>query len=365
MKVVQQIGELAFDNPDGSLVATVTEDVLWACTTCYACQEVCPANIEHVGKILEMRRHLALMEGSFPGEEVKTAVDNIEVNGNPFGVAFGERGDWTKGVPVTILPQDGSIDILYFVGCYSSFDRRTQEIARSFVQICAAAGIKVGILGKQEKCCGDPVRKLGNEYLYQTLARENIRLLQSKGIRKIVTTCPHCFNTLTKDYRDLGLHLPVEHYTTFLHRLMVSGALKITPEAFDCTFHDSCYMARYNDVVDPPRQLLRAAGARINEMSKCRNETFCCGAGGGRILAEEKLGRRINSERVSMAVGTGAPMLVSNCPFCLAMLEDGIKTGDFEGKLQARDLVELIALRVNTSHAVHPQPAEAVGRRDS
>jgi Fe-S oxidoreductase/nitrate reductase gamma subunit len=365
MKVVKQIGELAFQNHDASLVAAITEDVLWACTTCYACQEVCPANIEHVVKIVEMRRHLALMEGSFPGDEVKNAVNNIEVNGNPFGIAFAERGDWAKDLAVNLPPGAGHVDILYFVGCYASFDKRSQEVARGFMQICAAAGIKVGILGKHEKCCGDPVRKLGNEYLYQTLARENIDLFTSNGVQKIVTTCPHCFNTLSKDYRDLGLRLPVEHYTTFLHRLVGSGSLKITTKEFDCTFHDSCYMARYNDVADEPRELLRTAGARITEMAKCKNETFCCGAGGGRILAEERIGRRINSERISMAAGTGAPMVVSNCPFCLTMFEDGIKTADLEGKLRARDLAELIAERVNRNTEAGQQLAEVTMRRDA
>jgi Fe-S oxidoreductase/nitrate reductase gamma subunit len=346
MRLVQQIGEVAFNRPDAELAPIITEDVLWACTTCRACQEICPANIEHVNKILEMRRNLSLMQGRFPGDEVKTAVDNTEVNGNPFGLAFAERADWAKDLPVALLEQDREVDVLYFAGCYGSFDQRNQKVARSFVELCAAAGIKVGILGKEEKCCGEPVRKLGNEYLYQTLAKENIELMKSYGVKKIVTTCPHCFNTLSRDYADLGFSVEVEHYTTFLNGLVASGVLKLAPKSFACTYHDSCYLARYKDIVEEPRHLLRAAGAKIIEMEKCKSEGFCCGAGGGRILAEERLGTRISAKRVAMAAETGAPLLVSNCPFCLTMFGDGIKSGDFESKLQARDLAELLAERV-------------------
>ncbi|MDR3580120.1 MAG: heterodisulfide reductase-related iron-sulfur binding cluster [Oryzomonas sp.] len=346
MKVVQQIGEVAFKNPQANLVETVTADVLWSCTTCRACQEICPADIEHVNKILEMRRNLVLMAGEFPGEEVMVAVNNIEVNGNPFGLAFASRSDWTKGLDVQLLADGGEVDILYFVGCYASFDKRNQEVARSFIKICNAAGVRVGILGKEEKCCGEPLRKLGNEYLYQMAAADNIEMIKGYGVKKIVTTCPHCFNTLGRDYRDLGLELTVEHYTTFLDRLIGHGMLPIEPQQFDYTYHDSCYIGRYRDITKEPRNVLHAAGGRINEMDRSGYESFCCGAGGGRILAEEKLGGRINVERVRMAWATGAPLLVSNCPFCLTMFEDGIKTSGAEGQLKVRDLAEIVAERL-------------------
>ncbi|MBC7963971.1 MAG: 4Fe-4S dicluster domain-containing protein [Steroidobacteraceae bacterium] len=348
MKIIQQIGELAVGNPSGNLIETVSQDALWACTTCRACQDICPANIEHVNKIIEMRRNLTLMEGAFPGDEVRTATSNIEVNGNPFGLAYASRADWADGLDVTLMESGAEVDLLYFVGCYASFDNRNRQVARSFIKICNAAGIKIGILGKGEKCCGEPVRKLGNEYLYQMVANENIELIKGYGVKRIVTTCPHCFNTLARDYQDLGLDVPVEHYSTFVNSLINDGRLKLVqdPEPFDFTYHDSCYLGRYMDIIDQPRGILAAAGGNITEMDQNGYDSFCCSAGGGRILAEEKLGSRINIARVKMAQETGAPLLVSNCPFCLTMFEDGIKTGGAEGQLQVRDLAEIVAERI-------------------
>jgi Fe-S oxidoreductase/nitrate reductase gamma subunit len=349
MIVVQQIGEVAFNRPDADLVDTVTRDVLWACTTCRACQEICPANIEQVNKILEMRRNLSLMRGEFPGDEVTAAMGHYEVNGNPFGLAYAARGEWSAGLDVTVLGEGGQADLLYFVGCFASFDRRNQAVARAFVRICSAAGIRVGILGKEETCCGEPPRKLGNEYLYQSQARANIEAMQRYGVTRVVTTCPHCFNTLARDYRDLGFQAQVEHYTTFLERLTGEGKLPLEPLPLDCSYHDSCYVGRYGEIYDEPRAVLARAGASVREMAASGKESFCCGGGGGRILAEEKIGSRICESRLSMAVGTGAPLLVSNCPFCLTMFEDGIKTGGFEGKVRVRDLAEVVAERIASS----------------
>ena len=346
MKVVRQIGLLAEENPEGGLVDAVTQDALWSCTTCRACQEICPANIEHVNKILEMRRALTLMEGAFPGDEVRTATSNIEVNGNPFGLAYAGRGDWADGLPVSIMEQDSDVDILYFVGCYASFDKRNREVAKNFLTICAAAGIRVGILGKEEKCCGEPLRKLGNEYLYQMTAQENIELIKGYDVKTIVTTCPHCCNTLGRDYKDLGLDVSVEHYTTFVHRLLDQGQIALNPEPFRFTYHDSCYLGRYLDIIEQPRSVLRQAGGLLTEMDKSGYDSFCCSAGGGRILAEEKLGTKISEVRVRMAHDTGAPLLVSNCPFCLTMFEDGIKTGGVEGEIVVKDLAEIVASRL-------------------
>ena len=351
MKVVLQIGELARENPEGDLCRTVTEQVLWDCTTCRACQEICPADIEHVNKIIEMRRNLALMEGSFPGDEVRGATGHLEVNGNPFGLAYAERAAWATGLDVAVMESGAEVDVLYFVGCYASFDRRNQEVARAFVKICNAAGVRVGILGKEEKCCGEPPRKLGNEYLYQTLAQENIGKMKGYGVKRVVTTCPHCFNTLARDYRDLGFDVPVQHYTTYLYDLMEQGRLKLEPEAFDCTYHDSCYIGRYMDIFEEPREMLRRSGGSITEMTTSRKESFCCGGGGGRILAEEKVGSRINVARIQMASETEAPLLISNCPFCLTMFEDGIKTGGAEGKMAVRDLAEIVAQRLGRAAA--------------
>jgi len=346
MKVVQQIGQLAEDNPTGNLIETVSQDALWACTTCRACQDICPASVEHVNKILEMRRNLTLMEGAFPGDEVKSATSNFEVNGNPFGLAYAGRGDWADGLDVKLMEQDPEVDILYFVGCYASFDRRNQAIARDFIKICNAAGVRVGILGKQEKCCGEPSRKLGNEYLYQMMAAENIELIKGYDVKRIITACPHCFNTLSRDYRDLGLDIPVEHYSTYINSLLNSGRLKLTPDPFDFTYHDSCYLGRYMDIIDQPRTILKQAGGRITEMEKSGYDSFCCGGGGGRIIAEEKIGSKISEKRIKMATETAAPLLVSNCPFCLTMFEDGIKTGGAEGQIVVRDLAEIVAERI-------------------
>jgi Fe-S oxidoreductase len=262
-------------------------------------------------------------------------------------MAFAGRGDWAADLGVKSLAEDPDVDLLYFVGCYASFDKRNIKIARSFVKLCQAAGLKVGILGKDEKCCGEPVRKLGNEYLYQAVAAENIERIKGYGIKQVVTTCPHCFNTLAKDYADLGLDVPVAHYTVFLDRLLDKGSLKLgNPQHFTCTYHDSCYLGRYNDVYDAPRRLISRAGGALAEMAKSRAESFCCGAGGGRILAEEKLGTRISEARAGMAAETGAPLLLSSCPFCMTMFEDGIKGAGFEETLKPKDITEILVERL-------------------
>ncbi|TKB06387.1 heterodisulfide reductase-related iron-sulfur binding cluster [Desulforhopalus sp. IMCC35007] len=347
MKLINRIGEIAATNPAMDLIDAVVKDAIWSCTTCRACQDICPASIEHVNKIIEMRRNLVLMEGEFPGEEVMAAMEQVEVNGNPLGMGYAARGDWAEGLNVPSLADDPHVDVLYFVGCYASFDKRNMKVARDFVTLCHAAGIKVGILGKEEKCCGEPVRKMGNEYLYQTLAVENIEALQRYGVTKIVTSCPHCFNTLAKDYRDLGLTVHVESHAVFLAGLVQEGKLPLRPESFDCTYHDSCYLGRHNGIYAAPRQLIKAAGGHLVEMAKNRDQAFCCSAGGGRILAEEKLGTRISIKRVEMAAATGAQTLLSNCPFCLTMFEDGVKGANVEESLRPRDITEILVERLS------------------
>ena len=346
MKVINQIGEIAFTNPTANLIETVGKDALWACTTCRACQDICPAGIEHVSKIIEMRRNLVLMEGEFPGDEVMTAMEQTEVNGNPLGIGYASRGDWAEKLGVKTLAEDPEVDILYFVGCYASFDKRNIKVASDFIKLCRAADIKVGILGKEEKCCGEPMRKMGNEYLYQTLATENIETIKGYTIKKIVTTCPHCYNTLNKDYRDLGLETEVVSYVVFLEELITTGRLRIKADDLSCTYHDSCYLGRHNNIYTAPRSLLKAAGGRLTEMEKSHDQSFCCSAGGGRIMAEEKLGSRINIKRVRMASETNADILVSNCPFCLTMFEDGVKGAELEDRLKPRDIAEILAERI-------------------
>ena len=294
------------------------------------------------------------MGGEFPGDEVRSALSRLEVNGNPFGMAYAGRGDWAEGLEVTVLGEGGEADILYFVGCYASFDRRNRAVARDFVRICTAAGIRVGILGKEETCCGEPPRKLGNEYLYQLEARANIAAMQRFAVSCVVTACPHCFQTLDIDYRDLGFEARVEHHTSFIERLIREGRLAIDPAGLDCSYHDSCYIGRYRDGYAAPRAVLAGTGATVREMDRCKAESFCCGGGGVRIFAEERIGSRISETRVAMAAATGAPVLVSNCPFCLTMFEDGIKTGGFEGRIQAVDLAEVVAKRLVTGVSTTP-----------
>lgn len=347
MKLVHQLGEAARNNPEANLIDIFSNDALWSCTTCRACEEICPASIEHVNKIVELRRSMVLMEGEFPGEEVMASMEQTEVNGNPFGIGYASRGDWASELGVRTLAEESDIDVLYFVGCYSSFDKRNIRVAKSFVELCHAAGVRVGILGKEEKCCGEPMRKMGNEYLYQTLAGENIEKIISYAVQRIVTTCPHCFNTLSKDYRDLGFTgIKIEHHTVFLENLLTSGKLAIQAAPLSCTYHDSCYLGRHNDIYDAPRSLIRAAGGTLVEMKTNREEGFCCSAGGGRILAEEKLGERMNIKRVRMAAALGREVLVSNCPFCLTMFEDGVKGADVEDSLSPRDIAEILVERL-------------------
>ncbi len=346
MRLVRRIGDVALLAPERFLADAATRDAIWSCTTCFACQDVCPSSVEHVGKVIELRRHLTLMQGEFAGDEVRAAASHVEVSGNPFGFAPASRDEWASGLDVPVLGPGDAADVLYFAGCYASFDRRNRDVARSFVRICRAAGVRVGILGKGEWCCGEPVRKLGNEYLYQQAARRLAGAIHATGARKVVTTCAHCFHALARDYRDLGFAPDVQHHTTFIEGLLSSGRLRVEKAELDCTYHDSCYLARYHGVTDAPRAVLRAAGARIVEMERSGRDGFCCGGGGGRILAEETLGIRINATRARMARETGAPLVVSSCPFCLSMLEDGVKAGGPQGLLRTKDLAEVVAERI-------------------
>ncbi|MBN1929301.1 MAG: (Fe-S)-binding protein [Chlorobiaceae bacterium] len=347
MKLIADIGELAATEHCNGLIEKVSRDAIWSCTTCRACEEICPASIEHIGKMIEMRRSLALMQGEFPGDETRRACEAIEVNGNPFGLSGVSRGDWAKGLPVSIIKGKCEADILYFTGCYASYDPRNRKVAESFVRICEAAGVSVGILGGAERCCGEPVRKLGNEYLYRMVAESNIDAIRASGARRIVTACPHCFNTLARDYRELGLDLPVEHHSTFIAALIEKGRLKLKPERFSATLHDSCSLARYRDLTDEPRAVLRAAGGALTEMEASGKNGFCCGAGGGRILAEERLGTPIADERLRQARKSGAATLVSACPFCLSMFEDGLKRSNLRNSIEVCDLAEIVASRID------------------
>ncbi len=335
-------------DPDGEgqkklIGDALSEDVIWACTNCLACAMVCPVFIPCVDKFLEMRRYLVLMESRFP-QEVQLVFRNMENNSNPWGVGLGLRADWTKGLEVKTMAEDSEVDLLFFVGCAGSFDDRNKKVATSLVKILKTAGVKFSILGTEEGCCGDSARRIGNEYLYQTLVQANIEVLKNYGVKKIVTICPHCFNTLKNEYPQFGGKYEVLHYTQFLAELIGRGKLKLTkPVDKVITYHDSCYLGRANEVYEEPRKILRAIpGLKMVEMERNHVRSFCCGAGGGRMWMEEKLGTRINQERTDQALKTQAQMVGTACPYCLTMLGDGIKEKGLEETLTAVDLAELV-----------------------
>ncbi|RPJ42052.1 MAG: (Fe-S)-binding protein [Deltaproteobacteria bacterium] len=335
-------------DPDGEgqkklIGDALSEDVIWACTNCLACAMVCPVFIPCVDKFLEMRRYLVLMESRFP-QEVQLVFRNMENNSNPWGVGLGLRADWTKGLEVKTMAEDSEVDLLFFVGCAGSFDDRNKKVATSLVKILKTAGVKFSILGTEEGCCGDSARRIGNEYLYQTLVQANIEVLKNYGVKKIVAICPHCFNTLKNEYPQFGGKYEVVHYTQFLAELIEQGKLKLTKSVDKViTYHDSCYLGRANEVYEEPRKILRAIpGLKMVEMERNHVRSFCCGAGGGRMWMEEKLGTRINQERTDQALKTQAQMVGTACPYCLTMLGDGIKEKGLEETLTAVDLAELV-----------------------
>jgi len=321
----------------------IAEDVIWACTSCRACQEQCPILIEHVDKIMELRRYLTLMEGHFPNE-AKLAFKNMETNYNPWTLGWSERARWAEDLDLKALPDDEQADVLLWVGCAGAFDERNRRVARALVGLLRKAGVDVAFLGTEEKCCGDPVRRLGNEYLYQMLAQENVELLNRKKFKRIVTTCPHCMNTLRTEYPQLGGAYDVVHATQMLDELVRAGRLKPTsPVPATVSFHDSCYLGRYNGIYDEPRRVLRAVpGVALREMRRHRSTSFCCGAGGGRMWLEESLGTRINHSRIEQAAEAGPDTIASSCPYCLTMFEDGIKEKEMSETLRSLDVIEIL-----------------------
>jgi Fe-S oxidoreductase/nitrate reductase gamma subunit len=322
----------------------ISEDVIWACTNCLACAMVCPVFIPCVDKLLEMRRYLVLMESRFP-QEVQLVFRNMENNSNPWGVGLGLRADWAKGLELKTMAEDSEVDFLFWVGCAGSFDDRNKKVATSLVKILKASGAKFSILGTQEGCCGDSARRIGNEYLYQTLVQANIEVLKNYGVKKILTMCPHCFNTLKNEYPQFGGNYDVIHYTQFVADALGSGKLKLTrPVDKVVAYHDSCYLGRANDIYEEPRRVLRAIpGLRLVEMERNRVRSFCCGAGGGRMWMEEKIGTRINQMRTEQAVQTKAEWVGTACPYCLTMIGDGIKEKGLEESMASFDLSELVA----------------------
>jgi Fe-S oxidoreductase len=374
----------------------IHEESLWACTNCGACVEICPVDIEHVQKIEDMRRHLVLEESSFP-QEVQPLFTNLERNGNPWEISNDTRAEWAQNLGVKTLAEDPDAEVLYWVGCMGSFDARNRKVATAFAKVMNAAGVRFGILGSEESCNGDPARRIGNEYLWQMLAQQNIETLNGYGfgksapmtstgangsangrngangattasngsglgvpagraynVKTVVATCPHCFNTIKNEYPQLGGAYEVVHHTEFIDRLISTGQLKL-PAGFDqrkLTYHDPCFIGRWNGVYDEPRRVLNVINAgEVAEMSRNRNRSFCCGGGGGRVWMEENTGKRINNTRVEEALSTGADAMAAACPFCITMFEDGIKAVEAQERFAVEDISEILA------RALEAQPA--------
>ena len=331
-------------------------DELWSCTTCAACVEQCPVTIEHIDKIVDLRRYLAMQEGSAP-PEAQRAMTNIERAGNPWGEASATRADWAAGLDVPTFAERPDAEYLYFVGCAASFDRRNQRVAKALARILNAAGVSFAILGPEETCTGDPARRIGNEYLWQLQARQNIETFDRHRIRKVIASCPHCFNTIANEYPQLGGSYEVVHALQLVQDLIAGGRLALGGDpgaAEKVAYHDPCYLGRHNGIYEDPRAVLDALpGVTRSEIEPHHRERgFCCGAGGGRMWMEEKIGQRVNHRRVEQILDAGAAQgeqpakVASGCPFCLIMLDEGVGAKGVQDTLQPVDVLELVAARL-------------------
>ena len=335
--------------------ATFTEGEIWTCTTCGACQKECPVEIEHIRKIVGARRSQVLMRSEFP-QELNAFFRNMETNSNPWGLGFAKRAEWGEPLEVKHIKDAPGAEYLFWVGCMGAYDDGGRGIAASLVKVLRAAGVVFGTLGAEEKCCGDSARRLGNEYLFQSLAQENIALFKAYGVRKIVTICPHGYNTLKHEYPKLGLRgIEVVSHVELIAGLIEGGRLALKPEASGpYTFHDPCYLGRHNGLLEEPRSVLRAAlGGRPRELKRHGDDSFCCGAGGGLMWTEESLGKRINHLRADEVIASEAPLAAAACPFCLTMLRDGLKDKGRED-VAVKDIAQLVAERLSPAAGLRP-----------
>jgi len=346
------LAEAQGEIPSPAHFSETKPEELWACTTCAACVEACPVTIEHIDKIVDMRRYLALMEGAAP-PEAQRAMTNIERAGNPWGEPRETRGDWAKELGVPTYTEKPDAEWLYFVGCAASVDRRNQKVARALVQVLRAAGVSFAILGTEETCNGDPARRIGNEYLWQVQAQQNIETFKKYGVRKVIASCPHCFNTIANEYPQLGGSYEVVHALQLVDRLIAEGKLKVGRGMAEAVaYHDPCYLGRHNGVYDAPRAVLDAVPGvqRVEIEPYHRERGFCCGAGGGRMWMEEKVGQRVNHRRIDqlLATNSGATKVASGCPFCLIMLEEGVGAKGVQEQIRPVDVLELVAGRLES-----------------
>jgi len=322
----------------------IAEDTLWACTTCRACEEVCPVAIEHVPRITAMRQGQFLMAEAYP-KELNPALKGLERNGNPWGIGYDKRADWAEGLDIKTMAEDSNADYLLWVGCAGSFDDRSKKVTTSLVRILQKAGISFAILGVEEKCTGDYARRVGSEMMFQMMAQENIETLNNYNVKKIITACPHCLNTLKHEYPPMGGDYEVIHHAEFIDQLVKEGKIKLKQSLRGAlTYHDPCYLGRYNNIFDQPRSILRSVSkGGLRELERNGRESFCCGAGGGRMWMEETIGKRIYLERAEEIVRQKVSNVAVGCPFCMTMIEDGMKELGKEEEIKTMDIAELVA----------------------